>query len=133
MNGDLKMKRSIVDTKKAPGAVGPYSQGVIAGNLVFVSGQLGLDPVTGELKGSLQEQTTQSLLNLTAILEEAGTSLKNVVKTTVFLKDMNDFAAMNAIYQEFFNESFPARSAIEISQLPKQGLVEIEAVAVIPA
>ena len=127
------MKKSISDTKKAPGAVGPYSQGIIAGNLVFVSGQLGLDPVTGELKGSLQEQTTQSLLNLTAILEEAGTSLKNVVKTTVFLTDMNDFAAMNAIYQEFFNESFPARSAIEISKLPKQGVVEIEAIAVIPA
>lgn len=125
--------KKLIATKNAPGAVGPYSQGTIAGNLIFVSGQLGLDPMTGEMKGSFQEQTTQSLLNLKAILEEAGSSLNNVVKTTVFLKDMNNFAAMNEIYQQFFTESFPARSAIEISQLPKQGLVEIEAIAILPA
>ena len=123
--------KKIIATKNAPGAVGPYSQGTIAGNLVFVSGQLGLDPVTGEMKGSFQEQTTQSLVNLKAILEEAGSSLTNVVKTTVFLKDMSNFAALNEIYQQFFNESYPSRSAIEISQLPKQGLVEIEAIAIL--
>jgi 2-iminobutanoate/2-iminopropanoate deaminase len=123
------MQQNIVMTKNAPAAIGPYSQGVIAGNLIFVSGQLGIDPVTGQMKSDFKEQANQALLNLKAILEEAGSSLKNVVKTTVFLKDMNQFSAMNEVYQQYFNESFPARSAIEISQLPKQGLVEVEAIA----
>jgi 2-iminobutanoate/2-iminopropanoate deaminase len=126
------MQQNIVMTKNAPAAIGPYSQGVIAGNLIFVSGQLGIDPATGQMKSDFKEQANQALLNLKAILEEAGSGLKNVVKTTVFLKDMNQFSVMNEVYQQYFNESFPARSAIEISQLPKQGLVEVEAIACLP-
>ncbi|AIQ10971.1 RidA family protein [Paenibacillus durus] len=123
------MSKKQVATSKAPGAIGPYSQAITAGNWVYTSGQLGLDPATGELAGDVQAQARQSLANVQAILEEAGTSLDLVVKTTVFLKDMNDFAAVNEVYSSFFKEPYPARSAVEVARLPKDGLVEIEVVA----
>ena len=120
-----------IHTEKAPAAIGPYSQAVDSGHgLVFVSGQLPIDPATGAFpEGGVKEQTRQSLLNTQAILEAAGLGLANVVKTTVFLADMGDFAAFNAIYGEYFT-SRPARSCVEVSALPKGALVEIEAVAV---
>ena len=122
----------IISTKNAPSAIGPYSQAVKAGNLLFISGQIPLDPATGEVvEATIQAQTTRSLNNLKAILEEAGGNLRSVVKTTVFLKDMNDFAAMNGVYATFFGEGgFPARSAVEVARLPKDALVEIEVIAV---
>jgi 2-iminobutanoate/2-iminopropanoate deaminase len=125
--------RKVVSTKKAPAAIGPYSQANIFGNLVFTSGQVPLIPETGEVvAGGIEEQTQQSLNNVKAILEEAGSSMDKVLKTTVFIKDMNDFAKVNGIYAKFFTEgSFPSRSAIEIARLPKDVLVEIEAIAYI--
>ncbi|MNI66350.1 RutC family protein [compost metagenome] len=123
------MSKKQVSTDKAPGAIGPYSQAIIAGNWVYTSGQLGLDPSTGELAEDVQAQARQSLTNVQAILEEAGVSLDQVLKTTVFLKDMNDFAAVNEVYSTFFKEPYPARSAVEVARLPKDGLVEIEVVA----
>ena len=124
--------KTIVSTKNAPAAIGPYSQGIAAGSMVFTSGQLGLDPATGDFApGGIEAQTRQSLTNVKAVLEAAGSGLDKVVKTTVFLKDMNDFAAMNKVYAEFFSEGgCPARSAVEVARLPKDGLVEIEAVAI---
>ena len=124
--------KNIVATKKAPAAIGPYCQGIAIDGLVFTSGQLGLDPATGDFApGGVEAQTRQSLANIRAVLEEAGTGMDRVVKTTVFLKDMNDFAAMNKVYAEFFGEGgCPARSAVEVAKLPKGGLVEIEAIAV---
>ncbi|MBR2520871.1 MAG: RidA family protein [Oscillospiraceae bacterium] len=120
-----------VATAKAPAAIGPYSQGIKAGNLVFCSGQLPVDPTTGAFAGiTIEEQTRQSLLNVSAVLEAAGVSLSDVVKTTVFLKDMNDFTAMNGVYTQFFPSDAPARSAVEVARLPKDALVEIEAIAV---
>jgi len=125
--------REIVHTDKAPAAIGPYSQAVKAGNLVFCSGQIPLDPVTMELvEGGVAEQTKQVLDNLTAVLEAAGCSLKDVVKTNVFLKSMNDFGAMNEVYGTYFTELPPARAAVEVARLPKDVDVEIEAVALIP-
>lgn len=123
--------KSIIATTQAPGAIGPYSQGCIVGDLVYTSGQVPIDPATGAfVPGGITEQTRQSLTNVKAILEAAGTSMDNVLKTTVFLNDMNDFAAMNAVYAEFFTEgSFPARSAVQVARLPKDALVEIEAIA----
>jgi 2-iminobutanoate/2-iminopropanoate deaminase len=119
-----------ISTKKAPGAIGPYSQAIQAGGFVYTSGQLGLDPATGAFpEGGIAEQARQSLQNVKAILEEAGLSMANVVKTTVFLSDMNDFAAMNGVYAEFFSEPYPARSAVAVKTLPKGAMVEIEAVA----
>ena len=119
-----------IHSDKAPQAVGPYSQAIVAGNLVFASGQLPIDPATGQFaEGGIAEQTRQSLTNMKAILEEAGTSMANVVKTTVFLADMNDFAAMNEVYAEFFAAPFPARSAVAVKTLPKGALVEIECIA----
>lgn len=123
------MSKKQIATTAAPGAIGPYSQAIAAGNWVYTSGQLGLNPETGELAGSVQEQARQSLSNVKAILEEAGASMDQVVKTTVYLKDMNDFAAVNEVYNTFFTEPYPARSAVEVARLPKDGLVEIEAVA----
>ena len=115
---------------KAPAAIGPYSQAIQVGNLVYTSGQLPIDPATGAFpEGAIKEQTRQSLTNVKAILEEAGLSMSNVVKTTVFMADMNDFADMNAVYAEFFAEPFPARSAVAVKTLPKGALVEIEVVA----
>lgn len=123
------MSKKQVATTKAPGAIGPYSQAIITGSWVYTSGQLGLNPETGNLAEGVQEQARQALNNVQAILEEAGATLDHVVKTTVFLKDMNDFAAVNEVYSTFFKEPYPARSAIEVARLPKDGLVEIEAVA----
>ena len=119
-----------ISTTNAPAAIGPYSQAIKVGELVFVSGQLPIDPATGAFaEGSIKELTRQSLTNMKAILEEAGTSMANVVKTTVFLADMNDFAAMNEVYAEFFAAPFPARSAVAVKTLPKGALVEIECIA----
>ena len=119
-----------ISTTNAPAAIGPYSQAIKVGELLFVSGQLPINPATGTFaEGGIKELTRQSLTNMKAILEEAGTSMANVVKTTVFLADMNDFAAMNEVYAEFFAAPFPARSAVAIKTLPKGALVEIECIA----
>lgn len=124
------MEKEVVATKEAPAAVGPYSQAVIAGNLVYTAGQLGLDPESGRLvEGGVEAQTRQALKNLQAVLAAAGSSLERVVKTTVFLHDINDFKAMNGVYAEFFGQNPPARSAVQVAALPLGGLVEIEAVA----
>jgi len=122
----------VISTKKAPAAIGPYSQAIRIGNLVYTSGQIPIDPTTGTfVEGGIKEQTRQSLTNVKAILEEAGLNMYNVVKTTVFMADMNDFADMNAVYSDFFSEPFPARSAVAVKTLPKGALVEIEVVAAI--
>ena len=122
--------KQVISTKKAPAAIGPYSQAIKVGNLVFTSGQIPIDPATGVFaEGGIKEQTRQSLTNVKAILEEVGLSFANVVKTTVFLADMNDFADMNAVYAEFFAEPYPARSAVAVKTLPKGALVEIEVIA----
>ena len=122
----------VISTKKAPAAIGPYSQAIQVGNLVYTSGQIPLDPAIGVfVEGGIKEQTRQSLTNIKAILEEAGLSMSNVVKTTVFMADMNDFADMNAVYSDFFSEPYPARSAVAVKTLPKGALVEIEVVAAI--
>ena len=125
----MQQNKQIISTSKAPGAIGPYSQAVQLGNLLFTSGQLGMDPETGNFPASVEEQAKQALSNVKAIVEAAGASLDQVVKTTVFLKDMNDFQAVNAVYGQFFNEPYPARSAVEVARLPKDGLVEIEVIA----
>ena len=120
----------IINTDKAPAAVGPYVQAIKTGNMLFSSGQLGLIPETGTLPEGVEAQTKQSLANIQAILETAGFSKSDIVKTTVFIRDMNDFATVNAVYAEFFGDSKPARSCVEVSRLPKDGLVEIEFTAV---
>ncbi len=126
------MKKSIVHTDKAPKAIGPYSQAIRTDSMIYTAGQTGLDPATGELIGNtVEEQTRQVLANLQNVIEAAGSTLAHVVKTTVFLKDMNDFSKMNAIYAEFFGENPPARSTVAVAALPKGGLVEIEAIALI--
>ena len=126
------MLKKVVVAEKAPKAIGPYSAGVKSGNFVYTAGQLGIDPATGSfVEGGVEAETRQALKNLQAVLEAAGSSLANVVKTTVFLRDMNDFVVMNGIYAEFFTENFPARSAVQVARLPKDAAVEIEAVAVI--
>ena len=126
------MNKEIVTTDRAPAALGPYSVAVKAGHFVFTAGQLGLDPETGEFApGGIGAETRQALENLKNVLEAAGSSLENVVKTIVFLRDMNDFSAMNAVYGEFFTDAFPARSAVQAARLPKDGAVEIEAVALL--
>lgn len=119
-----------ISTTKAPAAIGPYSQAIEAGGMIFVSGQLPIDPTTGEFAiGGVKELTRQSLTNMQHILAELGLTLDNVVKTTVFLADMSDFAAMNEVYAEFFSAPFPARSAVAVKTLPKGALVEIECIA----
>ena len=120
----------IINTSNAPAAVGPYVQAIQAGNMLFASGQLGLVPESGALPEGVEAQTRQSLANIQAILDEAGFARGDVVKTTVFLRNMADFAAVNAIYGAFFGDDKPARSCVEVSRLPKDGLVEIEFVAV---
>ena len=126
------MGKSIISTKEAPSAVGPYSQGVKAGNVVYTAGQIAIDPETGSIvEGAIVEQTHQVMRNLGAILKAAGTSLENVVKTTVFLQDMDDFTAMNGVYGNYFTGEPPARSTVQVSKLPLGVLVEIEAVALI--
>ena len=120
----------VISTKKAPAAIGPYSQAIQVNNLVYTSGQIPIDPATGMfVEGGIKEQTRQSLTNVKAILKEAGLTMSNVVKTTVFMADMNDFADMNAVYAEFFTEPFPARSAVAVKTLPKGALIEIEVIA----
>ena len=122
------MKQAI-STEKAPSAIGPYSQGIKAGNLVITSGQLPLDPATGAFPEGIEAQTRQSLTNCKAVLEAAGATMADVIKTTVFLSDMNDFAAMNGVYATFFEGACPARSAVQVARLPKNALVEIECIA----
>ena len=122
--------KKVIGTTNAPAAIGPYSQAIQVGNLVYTSGQIPIDPATGWfVEGGIKEQTRQSLLNVKAILETVGLTMGNVVKTTVFMADMGDFADMNAVYAEFFTEPFPARSAVAVKSLPKGALVEIEVVA----
>jgi len=124
--------KETISTENAPGAIGPYSQAVRTGNLVFCSGQIPIDPATGEfVSNDVAEQTRQVLKNLSAVLEAAGTDLNNVVKTTVFLADMNDFTAMNEIYAEFFSDNKPARATVQAARLPRDARVEIECIAVI--
>ena len=119
-----------INSDKAPKAIGPYSQAIQANGFVFASGQLPIDPATGSFpEGGVKEQTRQSILNAQAILKQAGLELCDVVKTTVYLADMNDFAAMNEVYAQFFSEPFPARAAIAVKTLPKQALVEVECIA----
>ena len=122
--------KKVISTPKAPAAIGPYSQAIQVGNLIYTSGQIPIDPATGQLvEGGIKEQTRQSLSNIQAILQEAGLTMTSVVKTTVFMADMVDFADMNSIYAEFFTEPYPARSAVAVKTLPKNALVEIEVVA----
>ncbi len=123
--------KKVISTTKAPGAIGPYSQAVVAGNFIYVSGQLPIDPATGNFVSDtcVKAQTNQALVNMAAILEEAGYTMNDVVKTTVLLKNMGDFADMNGVYAEHFKGDCPARAAFEVACLPKNALVEIEAVA----
>ena len=121
---------TVINSEKAPAAVGPYVQAIRAGNALYASGQLGMNPETGALPEGVEAQTRQSLANVQAILDEAGFAVSDIVKTTVFIRDMNDFAAINAIYTEFFGAARPARSCVEVARLPRDGLVEIEFVAV---
>jgi len=127
------MARSIITTDGAPAAIGPYAQGVRVGNLIFTAGQGGLDPITGQVvPGGIKEQTERTIANLKAVLEAGGSSLGQVVKATVFLKDINDFAAMNAVYASFFegdSDTLPARTTVEVARLPRNLLVEIDVVA----
>lgn len=120
-----------IHTEKAPAAIGPYSQAIEANGMVFASGQIPVDPATGQfVDGGIKEQTRQSLTNAQAILQQAGTDLQHVVKTTVYLSDIANFVAMNEVYAQFFNEPYPARSAVAVKDLPKGALVEIEVLAV---
>lgn len=123
------MNKSAIATTKAPGAIGPYSQGITIGELVYTSGQLPINVETGVMPETIEEQTRQSLENVKAILEESGSSMDKVIKTTVFLSDMNDFAKMNEVYSSFFSQPYPARSAVEVARLPKDAKVEIEVIA----
>lgn len=123
-------EREVIATENAPAAVGPYSQGIRAGDFVFSAGQLGIDPATGKfVEGGVEAQARQALTNLQAVLEAAGTGLSRAVKVTVFLQDMGDFKAVNGIYAQFFTKDPPARSAVQVAALPLGGLVEIEAIA----
>lgn len=124
------MTRKFISTQNAPAAVGPYSQGVVAGNLVFTAGQIPIDPKTGKMiEGDIQAQTEQVLRNIQAVLEAAGSSLANVVKCTVFLADISEFGAMNEVYGRFFTNNPPARSAFQVAALPLGARIEIEAIA----
>lgn len=123
------MNKQTVSTPNAPAAIGPYSQGVKLGNLIFTSGQLPLNPQSGELVADIEGATKQSLDNVKAILESAGTTMDKIIKTVVFLRDMNDFAAMNAVYATYFPNNPPARSAVQVARLPKDAILEIEAIA----
>ena len=123
------MTKEVINTNNAPEAIGPYSQGVIVGDFVYTSGQIPLNPATGELVTDIKLATKQSMENIKAILEEAGTSLNNVVKTSIFLKDLNDFEAVNEVYGTYFIENKPARSCVQVAKLPKGAPIEIEAIA----
>lgn len=123
--------KKVIATTNAPAAIGPYSQAIQVGNMLFASGQLGIDPATGNfVEGAVKEQTAQAFKNVKAILAEAGLDISDVIKTTVFLADMGDFGAMNEVYASQFEGAFPARSAVAVKTLPKNGLVEIEVIAV---
>ncbi|MDE5642660.1 MAG: RidA family protein [Muribaculaceae bacterium] len=122
--------KKVISTTAAPGAIGPYSQAIDTGTFVFASGQIPINPATGEVVSGIKAQTEQAIANATAILNEAGLTLDNVVKTTVYLADMNDFAAMNEVYGNAFTAPYPARSAVAVRELPKKVLVEIEVLAV---
>ncbi|MBI9108148.1 MAG: RidA family protein [Spirochaetales bacterium] len=122
--------KKLIATENAPGAIGPYSQAVEVNGMIYTSGQLGIDPATGELPEGVEAQTEMALKNAEAILKSEGLSLANVFKTLVFIKDMNDFGKMNGIYSKFFSKDFPARSCVEVARLPKDGLVEIEVIAI---
>ncbi len=127
-----KLEKRIIRTDNAPAAIGPYSAGIVAGKFVFTAGQIGLDPKNGQMvEGGVEEQARRALTNLKAILEAAGSSLENVVKTTVFLQDMADFTKVNEVYAEFFTVNPPARSAVQVAALPKNARVEIEAIALL--
>lgn len=131
-NEEVKtVMKNVIATTSAPAAIGPYSQGIQAGNLIITSGQLPIDPATGAFPEGIEAQTRQSLENCKAVLSAAGAGMANVIKTTVFLSDMNNFAAMNGVYATFFEGACPARSAVEVARLPKDALVEIECIAVI--
>lgn len=133
MSSSDSIEKKVILTDKAPKALGPYSVATTAGQLIFTAGQLGLDPTSGNLvEGGIQAQTRQALINLKVVLEAGGSGLEHVLKTTVFLQSMSDFAAMNEIYADFFPHHCPARSAVQVAALPKQGLVEIEVIALIP-
>ena len=124
------MAKEVIATKNAPGAIGPYSQAIKANGFVFASGQLGLVPATGEFaEGGIEEQTRQSLTNVKSVLEAAGSDIGRVVKTTVFIKNMDDFAKINEVYSEYFRTPYPARSCVEVARLPKDVLIEVEAIA----
>ena len=118
-----------ISTSNAPAAIGPYSQAQVVGNLVFTSGQIGIDPSTGLVPAGVEAQAEQVFQNVSALLEAAGTCIGKTIKTTVFIKDMNDFAAVNAIYAKYFTSPFPARSCVEVARLPKDVLIECEAIA----
>lgn len=124
-------KRKVISTSQAPAAIGPYSQAIRAGKFVFASGQLGLDPSTGNLQEGIEAQTRQALANLQAVLAEAGAGVENVVKTTIFLADMAHFATVNNLYAQVFQSEPPARSTVQVAALPKNGLVEIEVIALL--
>lgn len=123
------MQKEVISTNNAPSAIGPYSQGMKLGELVFTSGQIPLNPANGELVTEIKAATKQSIENVKAVLEQAGSSLDKVIKTTVFIKDMNDFAQVNEVYGQYFTGKYPARSCVEVVRLPKDALIEIEAIA----
>lgn len=122
--------KEALSTPNAPAAIGPYSQAIVAGNTVYVSGQIPVNPATGTFPQGIEEQTAQCLKNVSAILAEHGMTLDNVVKTTVFLADLNDFVPMNNVYADFFSQPYPARSAVQVARLPKEAPIEIECIAV---
>lgn len=124
------MKKEIIQSQEAPAAIGPYSQAVRVGDFVFVSGQLPINSETGAMSENVSEQAIQSLENIKAILNEVGLSVENIVKTTIFLKDMNDFAIVNEVYSKLFIDAYPARSTVQVARLPKDASVEIEAIAI---
>lgn len=127
------MNKEQISTNKAPGAIGPYSQAVKTGNFVYTSGQIPIDPATGEIvTGGIEAQTARVMKNIGSLLDAAGVGFKDVVKTTVFIKDMNDFPKINEVYAQFFEAPYPARSCVEVARLPKDVLVEIETVAACP-
>lgn len=126
------MEKKIISTKNAPAAIGPYSQAVVAGNLIFTSGQLPIDPANGQLiNDDVKKAAERSMENIKAILEAANSSLDKVIKTVIYLKDMNDFAAVNEVYSRYFQSNEPARSCVQVAKLPKDGILEIEAIALI--
>lgn len=130
-DNEAMVNKKIISTENSPAAIGPYSQGIVSGGFLFTSGQLPINPETGEIPGTIEEQTIQVLDNLKAIIEEAGSAMDNVVKCTVYLQDMNDFSAMNKIYASYFKENPPARACVEVSKMAKNALVEIDAIAIV--